>query len=250
MHGVSKQAGDPRVSEWRARLAGARELGPTGLLLAGATLMPLLGSALFVAALPRIEHIFRPGDALALALFVAGLAATAGLALVNTQVVALWAGWLWGFGVGLAASFAGILLAAALGHALASRLEGERFAAWLARSPRAAAVHAALAADARGATTTTMLLRVSPIVPFALVNVLLAAAKVPFPAFLVGSGIGAVPRTALVCFAGAQLASFDAQAGPDQWWRVWFALGASAALFAWLGWSARRALARRLAAPG
>ncbi|MEY2746259.1 MAG: hypothetical protein RL112_1301 [Planctomycetota bacterium] len=229
-------------SRWR-RL---RELGPLGLLLGAATLMPLFGSALFVAALPRIEHLFQPADAAALCLFVACLAATAGLALVNTQVVALWAGYLWGFGTGLAASFAGILLAAALGHALAARLEGERFAAWLARSPRARAIHAALAADPRGATTTTMLLRVSPIVPFALVNVLLAAARVPFAAFLLGSGLGAVPRTALVCFAGARLADFDAEGGPDQWWRLWFAIGASAALFAWLGWSARRALARRV----
>ncbi len=240
------QAIERRWGELRSRVRESRELGPLGLLLAGATLMPLVGSALFVASLPRIEPFFQQATGATLGLYIACLAATAGLALVNTQVVALWAGYLWGFGVGLAASFIGILLAAALGHALAARLEGERFAAWLARSPRAAAIHAALAADPRGAATTTTLLRVSPIVPFALVNVLLAAARVPFAAFLLGSALGAVPRTALVCFAGAQLAAFDSQADTDKWWRLWFALGASAALFAWLGWSARRALARRI----
>jgi uncharacterized membrane protein YdjX (TVP38/TMEM64 family) len=222
-----------------------RDLGPLGLLLGGATLLPLLGSALLVAALPALEPHCQPASPATVALFVLCLACCAGLALVNTQVVALWAGYLWGFGVALAASYAGIMLAAILGRALATRLEGARFEPWLARSPRAAAIHAALAADPRGATTTTMLLRVSPIAPFALVNVLLAAARVPFVAFLAGSALGAVPRTTLVCFAGAQLAAFDAQAAPEQWWRISFAVASSAALFAWLGWSARRALARR-----
>lgn len=233
----------------RATLAHLRRLGPFGVLLGASAALPLVGSALLFARADSLEAWFRDAGAFEHATFVLATAGLCSLALLNTQFAALFAGYVFGFGSGLAASLAGIALAAFLGYEIALRISGPRLVEAIQRSPRASAVHEALVSDARGARTTAALLRISPIVPFATVNVLLAATRVRALDAFVGSFVGIVPRTALVAFAGSQLADFDPSAGPEARWQLAFAIGGTLLLFAWIGFAGRRALRRRLKAP-
>jgi len=222
-----------------------RQLGPLGLVLAAAAVLPLVGSALAAAMVPSWSTWLREGGWPALVAFtgIVGLAAAA--ACINTQIAALLAGWLWGFSTGLGASLVAIWCAAVLGWLLAQLVAGSTLSRLVDASPKAKAVHAALVGRPREAMTTTLLLRLSPVVPFAMVNVLLAAARVRVGAFLVGTTLGVVPRTALVVWAGSELAVFDPKAGPDQYQRLALALVATVALALWLGWATRQALRRR-----
>lgn len=225
-----------------------RRLGPFGLLLLAATALPLAGSAVLLAYAPTAEAGLRGAGLGGLAVFALATAVLGGLALMNTQVIALFAGYALGLWAGLGAVYVGILGAAVLSFFLARRIAGPAFLASVESSPRAAAIHAALVRDPRGALTTTTLLRLSPIVPFAVVGLVLAAARVRTSAYLIGSALGAGPRTALVAYAGSELAAFDPEAGPEGATKLALAVGATLALFLWIGFAAKRALRRRVAA--
>ena len=54
--------------------------------------------------------------------------------------------------------------------------------------------------------------RLSPNLPFQMLNLVLSAAKVPFSSYLWGSVAGALPRTVLTVWAGANAQS---------WWQLW-----------------------------
>lgn len=225
-----------------ARLRG---LGPFGLLLLAAALLPLVGSAVLLAYTPEVEPHLRAAGVVELAVFALATAALCGLALMNTQVLALFAGYALGLWTGLATVYVGILGAAVLSFVVARRISGATFLASVEASPRAAAIHAALVRDPRGAVTTTALLRLSPVVPFALIGVVLAAARVRASAYFAGTALGVVPRTALVAYAGSELAAFDPDAGPAGAVKLGVAVVATLVLFLWIGFAARRALRRR-----
>ncbi len=223
-----------------------KQLGSFGVLLGASAVLPLVGSALLLLVVPQLEPSMRGGPGWIALLAVMSVALLCGFALLNTQAAALFFGYLYGFWAGLGLIFAGIVLAAWLGYFLARRLSGRGLEQAIQTRPKLAAVHELLAADPRGAMTTTALLRISPLVPFASVNVLLAAARVRFRAFFLGTCIGVIPRTVLVALTGAELASFDAEASIDQRWRLGLILVSSVLLFLWIGWVTRRAIRRRM----
>lgn len=227
-------------------LQSLRRLGPFGLLLLASAALPLVGSALLLAYTPEVEPHLRAAGLAGLVVFALATAVLCGLALMNTQVLALFAGYVLGLGTGLGVVYVGIVGAAVLSFAIARRISGPAFHAAIESSPRAATVHAALVRDPRGAFTTTALLRLSPVVPFALVGVVLAAARVKTSAFLGGTALGVVPRTALVAYAGSELAAFDPDAGPAGAVKLGLAVVATLVLFLWIGFAARRALRGRL----
>lgn len=219
-----------------------RKLGPLGLWLAASAILPLIGSGALVALTPTLEPWLSSHGLGGTVLFVLVFALLAGLACINTQVAALFAGYTIGFGGGMVASVSAIVLAAWIGYTIATRISGQRLLDAIESSDNARAVHALLLREGRGAFTTTALLRVSPLVPFASVNVLLAAARVAFPPFWWGTCLGVLPRTALVVFTGAELARFDPDAPLDQKLRLGLAVLATLSLMVWLGVVARRAL--------
>ncbi|MBL8863560.1 MAG: VTT domain-containing protein [Planctomycetes bacterium] len=228
-------------------IARLRQLGPFGLLLLAAAALPLVGSAVLLAYTPVVEPHLRAAGIEGLVALALATAVLCGLALMNTQVLALFAGYVLGLWTGLGTVYVGILGAAVLSFLIARRITGPAFLASVEASPRAAAIHAALVRDPRGALTTTALLRLSPVVPFALVGVVLAAARVRAGAYFVGTALGVVPRTALVAYAGSELAAFDPEAGPAGAVKLGLAVVATLVLFVWIGYAARRALRRRVA---
>jgi len=229
-------------------LAKLRGLGPFGLLLVAAAGLPLVGSAVLLAFTPEVEPRLRAAGFAGVVMFTLATALLSGLALMNTQVLALFAGYVFGFWTGFASVYVGIVGAALLAFAIATRISGPAFLAAIQASPRASAIHAALVRDPRDGLTTTALVRLSPVVPFAMVSVVLAAVGIRFAPFFAGTVLGVIPRTALVVFAGASLATFDPDAGPDRKVQIALAVVATAALFVFLGYAGKRALRRQIAA--
>jgi uncharacterized membrane protein YdjX (TVP38/TMEM64 family) len=227
-----------------------RQLGPFGMLLFAAATLPFVGGGILLALTSRIEPWLRAGSATDIAIFVGLTAVLTGLALLSTQFLALFGGYVLGFWHGLATTSSSILIGAIVGYVIAQRIAGTAFLAAIESAPRATAIHTALARDPRGAATTTALLRVSPVVPFAMVNVLLAAARVRFLTFLAGTLVGIAPRTVLVTFAGASLSNFDPHAGRDQKLYVVLAVAGTVGLVAYMGFAARKALRQRIGSPG
>jgi uncharacterized membrane protein YdjX (TVP38/TMEM64 family) len=74
---------------------------------------------------------------------------------MNTQVLALFAGYALGLWTGVGVVYVGIVGAAVLCFAIARRIIGPALLTAIESSPRAAVVHTALVRDPSGALTTT-----------------------------------------------------------------------------------------------
>ncbi|GJM23297.1 MAG: hypothetical protein DHS20C15_32120 [Planctomycetota bacterium] len=202
-----------RVSD-TIREAGA--LGPLALFTVGmpALAIPILASthALWFEPMRSAGVSFLPG-------FVVLGAVCAGLSLVPTHAVSLVAGLLFGATLGSAVALFTVMLGAALGFGVSRRLLGDRLLSMWAQRPRAAAVHRALVQrGARRTVSLTLLIRLSPVMPFAGTNLLLAAARMRWRDFLVGSSLGLAPRVLAVAILGAGLSELDFSQSLDRSW--------------------------------
>lgn len=226
-----------------ARLVGAvRELGALGPLAAFTVVGPALGAAALVATGPLWFEPLASLGLLAAPLLVAATVALCGLSLVPTHATSLVSGMLFGAVYGSGLALVATLAAALFGYQVLRPLARSRATAALASRPRAATVHRAL--FHRGTRRTALLIaliRLSPAMPFAATNLLMAAAGVRLSPFLFGTLLGIAPRVALVASAGAGLTTLDLSQATDQ--RL-LAVGAAATLLALVVAStlARRAL--------
>ena len=223
------------------------DLGPAAPLLVVAVVGPLLGTAVVVGTTGHWLPWF--GDDLgSLLTFVAlGVTAAAGC-LLPTHATSLLAGYLFGAGLGAFTAWLVVLLAATLGFALLRPLVGERAVRALAGSPRAMVVHRAL--FGRGFWRTVWivaLLRLSPVLPFAATNLVLAALGLRGPTFLVATVVGITPRALGVAWVGAELSDLDWQQGGSLASTA-VAVGATLLVLVVIGRIARRALRDELPA--
>jgi uncharacterized membrane protein YdjX (TVP38/TMEM64 family) len=92
---------------------------------------------------------------------------------------------------------------------------GERALRLLDEHPRASAVHRSLLGRKRRLLWLVVLIRLSPVVPFAATNLVLAAADVRLREFFFGSLLGLAPRIIAVVVAGAGLAELDLSLATD-----------------------------------
>ncbi|MEO0652339.1 MAG: VTT domain-containing protein [Planctomycetota bacterium] len=228
-----------------SRLTGlARELGAVGPLAVFAVAGPLAGAALLVASSERWYPYLEGGGLAALAWLLGGTVVLAGLSLVPTHATSLLAGMLFGGVAGSAVAMLGIAGAASLGYGVLRRLVGDAAILALARRPKADAVHRALVRR-RGHHVAGLLalIRLSPVMPFAGTNLLMAASGVGFGAFLGGTLLGIAPRVVAVAVAGAGLEELDLSKGPDRRLAL-LGLIATAIVLVVLGRVAGRALRR------
>jgi uncharacterized membrane protein YdjX (TVP38/TMEM64 family) len=169
-------------------------------------------------------------------------ALSAGLSLLPTHAVSLVGGMLFGGVGGTMAATASVTLAALLAYLVMRPMSSRRTASLLSRRPRAQAVQQALLhSGSRRTTSVVVLVRLSPLMPFALTNMLMAALGTRLPEFTTGTVLGLMPRVALVAFAGEGLRELDLSRGSD---RVTLAVGTvvTVAALVVLGRIARRAL--------
>jgi uncharacterized membrane protein YdjX (TVP38/TMEM64 family) len=227
----------------RRIVATVRELGALGPLALFIVVGPLGGATLLVAT---NEQWYGPLASMSLppqlALFLGVAIAACGLSLVPTHAASLVAGMLFGAAWGSTAALAAIACAAVLGHAVLSRIVGDTLVARLAQRPRARAVHQALVHESQPRSAFLLaLVRLSPVMPFAGTNLLMAAVGQRLPAFLAGTVAGIAPRVVVVATAGAGLSELDLSQSGDQRLAL---IGAAATLVALVAVSlvARRAL--------
>lgn len=237
------------ISLPRRAARAALRLGALGPLAVFAVCGPALGAVLLVTTSGSWFPLLEARGPGAVPWLLLGTVLLAGLGLIPTHASSLAAGMLFGFSWGSSVALLGTVGAALLGYGLVMRLVGDSLVERLASGVRARAVHAELVG---GSATRTALLvalvRLSPAMPFAATNVLLASAGVRLGTFLAGTLLGIAPRVLIVALAGAGLAELDLEQGRDTRLLVFGGLATLLALVV-IGRLALRALRRMHALP-
>lgn len=199
-------------------------------LLASAKAAGLAGALLFVGAYVLGTLLFFPGTLLTLA-----------------------AGFLYGLVGGMAVVVPGSILGSQLAFLLGRTVLRGPTERLLRRRPRFAAVDTAVAENG---FRVVLLLRLSPLFPFNLLNYGLGATRVPPGPYLLASALGMLPGTFLYVYLGSLLTSASEVLGgkrPDAGWagKALFlgGLAATAVAVALVSKASRRALEATLGAP-
>ncbi|MFT7623342.1 MAG: putative membrane protein YdjX (TVP38/TMEM64 family) [Myxococcota bacterium] len=160
-------------------------------------------------------------------------------AFVPGSVLTMLAGATWGLGVGTLIVAPGCALASVLSAALGRTLLRDVAVQTAARFPILDALDRVIGQDAFRVVT---LLRLSPIMPFAVSNYGLGTTSAPLWAIGAGTLIGIVPVTALWVYFGT-LAGEAVTSGfvPESGYRTAMLVGGLVITFAIVGWIGRRA---------
>jgi uncharacterized membrane protein YdjX (TVP38/TMEM64 family) len=120
------------------------------------------------------------------------------VALVPASILTLVGGAVFGLTRGVPIAFTAAVLGSSAAFGVARWMARERVTRWLSRNERALAI-----ADAveRSGATLVFLLRLSPVIPFNLLNYALGASGVRYRDFLIGS-LGMLPGTILYTYYG------------------------------------------------
>lgn len=220
-----------------------RRLGPVSALAAVAMIFPPIGGLALLAYREPAAQWLVAHPSTGLAYYVLGFTILAGLALLPTYAQAILAGYAFHFASGFPAALAGFTGAALVGFAIARYASGDRALRLVSEYPKWKVVHDSLLG--RGWLRTfglISLLRLPTNSPFALTNLALAAANVPWTAYALGTVIGMAPRTAAAVYIGTHLKSLDDPSAPT--WYFWVGLGVSLAVLAIIGFVTNRAVQR------
>lgn len=131
------------------------------------------------------------------ALFI-GLYVLAAITLAPAFLLTFSGGAVFGLWRGTMLTYVGAVLGASAVYALAVPLARSRVLGWIDRDPRVAATRRAVVNDS---TWIMFLLRLSPLVPYNLLNYALALSGVPFRAYLLAS-VGMIPAIIMYTYYG------------------------------------------------
>jgi uncharacterized membrane protein YdjX (TVP38/TMEM64 family) len=203
----------PMPSETQPGTASlARALGPASLLGLAWTAAPAVCGTLLLAGIGPVSEWLLYHRPLGLALYTAVFVLGAGLGFLPTYAQSILGGWVFGVAAGLPAALLGFTGGGALGYAIARRVSKDRVEELIARKEKARAIRDALVGRGPGRTLlVVVLLRLPPNSPFALTNLVMAATGVPLPAFVAGTFLGMLPRTAVAVALAAAAASTGAE---------------------------------------
>ena len=178
----------------------------------------MLGSAvLLIVALP-LGNWLRANWEIGGGFFLFGVFLFCGLALLPTNVIGIVGGFAFGFPLGIALLICGIVGAAAISFLIHTRIAGNRLPQIFNQHPKAKAIYEALIGqNIRRTTLIIFLLRMSPAMPFALTNFLMASARVPLKSYLLGTFLGMIPRSSAVVFVGAGLSELNFEDTQNVW---------------------------------
>lgn len=178
-------------------------------MLLGVVLLVLNGHALAVH-LESFSAGLRARGVLGALLFV-GSFAVASAAFVPAGVLTMISGALFGIGAGIAYAFVGASLGAMLAFLLARYAARGTVERWLERNPRTAAIGAAVGEHGR---RIAALLRLSPVIPFSVINVVMGVTSIRFVDFVVAN-FAMLPVTALYAYYGAAAGALVAAHGAE-----------------------------------
>lgn len=167
------------------------------------------------------------------------------LAFVPGAALTLLAGAVFGLARGIPIVFTGAVLGSSAAFAVARTVARRPVTRWLARDPRAAVVDEAVA---RRGLLVVLLLRLSPVFPYTVLNYALGISRVHYRDFLIGS-IGMLPGTVLYTYYGKVIGDVTALAtgtalprGPEYYVVVGLGLVATAVVTVIITRAAKRAL--------
>jgi uncharacterized membrane protein YdjX (TVP38/TMEM64 family) len=190
----------------------------------------------------QLETLGPWGPVAFIALYVLG-----SIAFVPGALLTLAAGAVFGLWRGALIVFTGAVLGSSAAFAIARTVGRSRVAAWLARDERMAAVGRAVAGKG---FTVVLLLRLSPVFPYNLLNYALGLSGIRYRDFLMGS-IGMLPGTFLYTYYGkvvgdvaALVAGASAPRGPEYYVLLGLGLAATVAVTVVITRAARAVLAR------
>lgn len=228
-------------------------LGPVGPLAVLSASLPALGGfALLLLLLGPVSAFLRGHGLAGLALYIAGFALLAGLALMPTYAQAVLGGWAFGLPAGLPAALLGCLGGALIGYALGAWASGQRIVQTIDARPGWRAVRDALAGGGFFKTLALVgLVRLPPNSPFAITNLVLSSVRVAPGAYALGTVLGMAPRTAVAVYLASLIEGELSREAIDSARPAWLlpaAVVASLGVLVLIGHLANRAIARVTAA--
>lgn len=155
----------------------------------------------------RLEALGAMGGWAGPLLFMAAYV-LASVAFIPGALLTLLAGAVFGLSRGVPLVFISAVLGSSAAFGIARTLIRERVTRWLQRDARSAAVNDAVAAHG---LKVVLLLRLSPVVPYNLLNYALGASRVRYRDFLAGS-VGMIPGTLLYTYYGKVIGDVTALA--------------------------------------
>ena len=198
-----------------------RRLGPGGPLALISATLPAIGLVTLAFCFNLIGPWLKAQAGLGLLIYILGFALCAGLAIFPTHIQAALGGWAFGVAVGLPAAYAGVLGAALLGYVIGIRATGDRALQIIAEKPKWQAVYNGLVRSGFAKSLLIVLLVRLAVSPFALTNLVLAAARVNPIAYTLGTVLGLAPRTGAVVFLAVGLKEVTAETPHKRW--LWIA---------------------------
>ena len=184
------------------------------------------------------------------ALLFIGAYVAASLTLAPAFLLTFAAGAVYGLWRGTILVYVGAVLGSSAVFALASPLARSRLLRWIDRDPRVAAVRMALVGDA---VWVMFLLRLSPLVPYVLLNYALALSGVRYRDFVIAS-VGMLPAIVMYVYYGkivGDVAKITAGLAPprgvEYWVLVTVGLVATIAATTMITRAARRAIEQQRA---
>jgi uncharacterized membrane protein YdjX (TVP38/TMEM64 family) len=243
------------MREVKAGSESARPRVPLGLvakLLLGFAVVAMLMSAgnALAAHFATFAAWVQAQGALAPLIFVLGYAAAV-VAFVPGSLLTLAGGALFGVGWGTLYVFIAAVLGSSLAFLIARHLARGAVESRLAGNPKLAAIDRAIAGDGR---RIVLLLRLSPAIPFSVLNYALGLTRVRF-ADTLAAAVGMLPGTLLYVYSGKLIGDVAALAGgasaprgPAYWTLLAVGLAATLLVTWLLTRTARRALAQATAA--
>ncbi|MFY0651203.1 MAG: VTT domain-containing protein [Cyclobacteriaceae bacterium] len=187
-------------------------------LLAWMSIVPLVSSASIALAIITNEGVIADFPLLHWVFFYTIATITMALAITPTTFVALVSGYFLGF-EGVLAIILSYQTASVLGYYLASQLDDSILQSILDKYPKSKDI---IENVNRNQFWLTFLARLSPALPFAIMNVVLSVSKIRLFHFFWGGLVGMLPRTLFFIWVGKQAASLDLafENTPNLYWSI------------------------------
>jgi uncharacterized membrane protein YdjX (TVP38/TMEM64 family) len=194
-----------------------KRLGPAGPLAVVATVLPPVGAVCLLGIVALYAPSLRDYRWAPIAC-VLGFSVLGGVSVLPTYAFSILVGWSFGFAIGFPVATAGHVCAALVGAEIARHVSGGRLVMLIDERPSWRAVHHALLGSSLGrAVWIITLLRLSPVPPFALTNLILGAAHVKRGRFLIGTTIGMAPHALVMVLAAHGLRQMNFKAAEQPW---------------------------------
>ena len=218
-----------------------RRLGPAGPAALIASVLPTAGVLTLLGFIQQVAPVLRSLGPAAPLIIAGGFTLLCGLCILPTYSVSIISGWALGVAVGWPTALATLTTAALFGYFLARLVVRDRVAAAVEGTRWEELRRALLGGSFWRTTLVVAVVRVAPVPPFGVSNLLMASAKCPVRPFLLGTALGLLPQTALLVPMAARLEQLDFRQRPGMFV---FGIVATVAAFAVLGQIGKRALGR------